>query len=126
MVRSSRSRWEEQRWCEEIDSLTFSPDSRRVAYVALWSNGEWFLVLDGEEQGSYPCIDSIAFTPDSQHVAHVAYREGRRYFVGNGVEYEQWDLSLGAQFLHQPSAYDRVFAPDGKRVAFVSGRRGDQ
>jgi hypothetical protein len=67
--------------CENIYGLTFSPDSKRAAYVAQ-SGGRW-LVVCGEAKS--PGFDMIGmaplFTPDSGHVICGGWREKEKRWV---------------------------------------------
>src|SRR3990170_14610 len=53
------------------DLITFSPDSRRFAYVAR-AGTQLFVVVDGAEQGRYDLVISPRFSPDSRRIAYAA------------------------------------------------------
>jgi len=69
---------------DEIGAITFSPDSRHVAYVAI-REGSQMVVLDGSEQRAYDNVGSVVFGPDGRELAYVA-REG-----------DSWRVVLGKQ-----------------------------
>ena len=65
------------------ESLSFSPDSQRIAYVAQrlsaegwgWSAVDlvkWVAVVDGKASLPYGSVTPPIFSPDSRHVAYAA------------------------------------------------------
>ena len=104
------------------DSLVFSPDSKRVAYLA-GTSGKQILVVDGKEGKAYDETwgvngEHVVFSPDGRRVAYVATSGGKR------VAY--WKDSGGKQFVvvdgKPGQAYDEiasvVFSPDSQHVAY--------
>ena len=62
-------------------SLIFSPDSKRLAYVAA-AGKKQFVVVDGKQGKQYDEIGRIIFdSPDSLH--YIA----RKYLKGSGIYY---------------------------------------
>jgi len=99
------------------DSVHFSPDGQRVAFVGVRS-GQKVLVVDGEESPEHEGIarSATVFSPDSTRTAYVALRENRAkmaVFV-DGVEAAEYD-GIGRDGL--------IFSPDSKRLGFV-GKKG--
>ncbi len=101
---------------DSVGRAIFSPDSRRVAYLAgrqilRWPSGgstERVAVVDGKEGKPYDAILGLKFSPDSQHLAYVA-RTGSLWFgVVDGQEGESYS-DVGAINL----------SPDAKKVAYV-------
>ncbi len=102
----------------ECQSLTFSPDSQRLAYAAE-RLGAWFVVLDGQEYGPYGALGmqperdsfSLAFSPDSQRLAYAVGEAGR------------WSVHVDGQ---ADASYAGIlessitFSPDGSRLAYVA------
>ncbi|HJN87071.1 MAG TPA: WD40 repeat domain-containing protein [Dehalococcoidia bacterium] len=93
--------------------LAFSPNSRRVAYVASqgwlpWSD-HWFVVLDGREQELYNtiAIESLMFAPDSRRVAYVVWAATRR--LGVVVHMRSLVVIDG----EEGSQYNAIPAPSG-------------
>ncbi len=93
----------------------FSPDSRRVAYVAA-RGGKWLVVVDGVEGKEHDGIvaGSPVFSADSKRVAYAARRVAKQLVVVDGVEGKEYD-----------GAANLVFSPDSKRVAYEA-KRGDR
>lgn len=95
------------------DSLSFSPDSRRVAWGAL-RDGNKVVVVDGKE---YPAFNSNAegmpvWSPDSKRFAFFAATDGDRILaVVDGKAGQPWDSVIKESF---------VFSPDSVRFAFVA------
>lgn len=107
----------------------FSPNSKRVAYVAQNSSGQ-FVVIDGQAGKPYDEISvnwdvdggfnifvvqpPILFSPDSQHFAYVAQEQGRLSIVVDGkgqlLPYDQIRLS------------SLSFSPDGAKFGYVAGQ----
>jgi len=77
-------------------SVTFSPDSKRLAYGAQppRSDKGWFLVVDGKEQRIYEDIGPPAFSPDSKLVAYGAGLGDKQFVVLDGKEGKRYDLVL--------------------------------
>ena len=108
---------------EEIINLVFSPDSRRIAYVASRGNN-WLYVVDGEEHGQWddsfnflpkPVTREQVFAPSGERVAYVARPRGKQYVVMNGQEHPRFDEIVNGTL---------VCSPNGKRVAYVGKTKG--
>ncbi len=91
-----------------ITAWTFSPDSKRFAYVERQEQNS--VVLDGKVGLKHDGIDlaSLRFSPDSNHIGYIAdgttvidSKPGRRYELIS----------------------DLVFSPDGKRVGYVASNK---
>ena len=81
-----------------IGSLTFSPDSQRIAYVAhfqergsllklpfvLWQSfaAEKFVVVDGREGKHCGRIDSLNFSPDGRRLDYVTSVVAEKVIAG--------------------------------------------
>jgi hypothetical protein len=111
---------ETKQYCGIVrDTLTFSPDSKHVAYGAClggeWRR-KWGVVVDGVEGKDYEGIgeESLIFSPDSKRMAYAAARGGKGFVVVDGVEREEGG-AIGRGAL--------LFSPDGQRMAYVA-RRG--
>jgi hypothetical protein len=90
--------------------LTFSPDSKRVAYAAINSQ-RWMMVIDGKEGKSFDYINKGAslFSPDSKRVVYEA-RRGKKWTVV--IDEKEGNLS--------DAVASSTFSPDSKRVAYMA------
>ena len=109
------------------NSITFSPDGRRVGYVAKRfgigndaTRPAAVVVLDDKEGRPHAGVvpGSIRFSGDGRRVAYLAERSGpdgavRRCAVVDGVEGKAYDWVREAP----------VFSPDGRHYAYVAQRR---
>lgn len=92
----------------------FSPDSRRVAYMAHPKTGADVMVVDGQPGKTYEDIEFLPriFTPDSTRTCYVAKVGDKQCVVLDGQE---------------DPPYDRIewfprFSPDGAHMAYVAVR----
>jgi hypothetical protein len=97
--------------------VVFSPDSKRVAYLALLG-GEAFVVCDGREGKHYS--ESMAcgqvFSPNSKHLAYVVGNSNEQFVVMDNKEFKKYD---GIQ------ADSLCFSPDSHHLAFIA-RAGER
>ena len=94
----------------------FSPDSRRLAYVARIKR-TWRVVVDGREDKTYDGVleDSLRFSPDSRHYAYAAKRGDKQVLVLNGAEVGTYErVSVGSM----------LFSPESSRLAYGAERKG--
>lgn len=100
--------------------LIFSPDSKRVAYIAAIGNkrlykyidgtGEkMFSVVDGKEGKHYDFVCSTIFSPDSRSLAYLAMKGDKYFIVVDGQEGKQY-YQIGVL----------KFSPDSKRLAYIA------
>jgi hypothetical protein len=94
------------------DSLSFSPDSKRVAWGAL-RDGRKVVVVDGKEFCAYDgsAEGMPVWSPNSKRVAFFASMGGRIAAVVDGKADEGWDTVIKESF---------VFSPDCSRFAFIA------
>lgn len=105
----------------------FSPDSMRLAYIAMRGK-KWHVVVDGKEGNGYDAIGEwfwegfnyMIFSPDSKRIAYKAKRGDKWFVVVDGVEGEEYD-AIGSPL----EGHHIVFSPDGKRVGYKA-KRGDK
>ncbi len=123
--------WSEGYEAVEEDSLTWSSDGERLAYVAALDRHEWSVVVDSVPGKAHPEIDpkSLVFSPDGSRTAYIARKPTKEYFrdgpggkplrrtsrggwtaVVDGVE--------GPEFHWLGSL---TFSPDSRHVAYAAG-----
>jgi dipeptidyl aminopeptidase/acylaminoacyl peptidase len=101
-------------------AITFSPDGRRIAYVAHKGDQE-VVVADGVAGGKYDGIISLVFSRDGQRVAYAGYRGPR---ISLGAAYSCYAVVDGVQGPEYKC--DGVwmsglrFSPDGRRATYVA------
>lgn len=102
---------------EGIDAPEFSPDGRRLAYVAdpecriaddRSRMGPFVLVVDAKKGSKWHGVAQVSWSSDSAHVVAVAEREKGGYC-----------LTLDDKPLAEGARYDGpCFSPDGSRIAY--------
>jgi Tol biopolymer transport system component len=90
----------------------FSPDSRRVAYMAK-RNESWVVVADDEPSKEYDAVSTVGpvFSPDSRHFAFGARRQSQWMMVLNGKECKPYTAV---------SKSPPVFSPNGEHFAYAA------
>lgn len=96
----------------EIEGVQFSPDGRRLAYLATATSGLVFVVVDGEEEGGYPRVEDFRFSADGEHYAYVAWNDENERFV----------VLDGKPGVPMSGIESLTLAPVGGRIAY-EGRR---
>jgi len=96
----------------------FSPDGKRIAYIAFPEpkpSTRLLVVVDGKEGPLYDGIDkrSPLFSPDSRKCVYMAKKGERFVVVVDGVESPEFE-SISAP----------VFSPDGSKLAYFGEREG--
>ncbi|MFH2006122.1 MAG: hypothetical protein ABI333_06015 [bacterium] len=110
-----------------VDALTFSPDSRRLAFPAECQCGRhWFVVLDGREGRCWHGIGEILFSPDSRRLAYAAQRGKKWTVVRDGRPDPAVDAVLRKTLRWSPDSRRLAYAAQlGKtRHVVVDGRVG--
>ena len=77
---------------DAIPQVCFSPDGKRMAYIAVGDAGS-SVILDGVAGKAYEQIDprSLAFSPDGGHIAFSAERGKKWFVVVDGTESRPFD-----------------------------------
>ena len=98
---------------KECADLTFSPDGRGYAYVAI-KNEHFLIVSDGVEGPVYDRVISPQFTPDGSRLVYRARKGGKRFVVVA-------DPKTGKvlkEFPKYERVFETIFTADGKSVAY--------
>jgi hypothetical protein len=91
---------------DKINGLVFSPDGKRVAYMALDGQRQ-LMVVDGHAGEGYAQVAVPVFSPNGKHVAYSAKKGEHMLEVIDGQESAEYE-SVGGP----------IFSPDSKHVAF--------
>lgn len=94
---------------QDVPELVWSPDRRRLAYIAVTEEGAR-AVVEGDKGPLYPGVKKLAFSQDGTRTAYVATTPDGDRCVVDGVP--------GELFPHVGSV---AFGGDGKRVVAVVG-----
>lgn len=135
------------------ESLRFSPDGKRVGFIAVNKTGGnyWVPVVDGKEGAKFdwgtPLVShpgsalglkvagTLVFSPDGKRVAHLAHwakpyktveRSGKNVSVSEG-SVATWALVLDGKvhkFYEEIRPGSVVFSPDGRHVSYVAKSKG--
>jgi hypothetical protein len=75
-------------------TVLFSPDSKRLAYVA-GAGGKQFVVADGKRGPDYESIGrgTPVFSTDGKHVAYAATLNGKQTIVVDGQPGKEYDVA---------------------------------
>jgi len=100
----------------------FSPDGRRVGYIAR-SRERLVAVVDGREMPAYdgPVTWGVVFSPDSQRFAYVAWRNRRMVAVVDGVEGREYDKITTPTFSADSRRWLYAASSGGRWVVVVDG-----
>lgn len=106
------------------DTVSFSPDSKRLAYMAgrrdtARLDGKEvtverrFYVVDGEEMRAYDLLapNAFVFSPDSRRTAYVGVKNNRYVVVIDGIEGREYEDVRLVQF-----------SPDSRKLAYLARR----
>jgi Tol biopolymer transport system component len=96
----------------DVQSVRFSPDGKRLAFVATRGNRS-FAVVDGQENRAYPdVVIGPIFSTDSSRVAYAAWKTDEKLVVVvDGRESNEYD-DIGRDSI--------VFSPQGTHLAFTA------
>ena len=101
---------------EGENSILFSPDRNKVAYIAK-KEGKWFMVVNNQVSEAYDNILlGFHFSPDSKKLAYAAKKEGKWFVVVNGQRGNNYD-EITAPI---------TFSPDSKRLVYGVKKEGKQ
>lgn len=104
-------------------SLTFSPDGKRLAYVAK-ENDTLVFVVDGreQEQKGFNRISSITFSMNSRSVGYIAHRDGVAPYGEKGKV-----VVNGRAGREYHAVNDILFSEDGEHFSYLAANwSGDE
>lgn len=108
--------------------LIFSPDSRRVAFVADTGDPDkQFVIADDQKQQEYPGVTRPSFSPDGQHLAYAAFTKDRASMlvIVDGVERERYDAVVVPP-VHRDDGILEFISLKGERLIKVRVRHTSQ
>lgn len=123
-------------------SVSISPDCKRVAYFAK-AGGKEFAIIDGKESKRYAKIwdnpfpnspyyhlNIPLFSPDSRRIAYVAEENQKKFVVVDGIEgkpyddisewYEPAGVLSARKAMAPPVRSPIIFSPDSKQIAYCA------
>jgi hypothetical protein len=99
--------------CFRIEHLTFSPDGKRVAYLAVLNRAPSKLVIDGVPGPEISELSEILFSADSKHCAALGNqgqaRTGQSYLILDGAQTEIPRPIAGTHLAFAPNGTVTVF-----------------
>ena len=108
---------------------TWSPDSQKIAYHAIWRGGPTVFVMDSDgnnqqkmRDNKFKAFDSSpAWSPIGQKIAFVSTRDGNKEIYVMDADGERPRRLTGNKLVDDYPAW----SPDGQNIAFVSRRDGN-
>lgn len=127
---------EEERNYEDVRNLIFSPDSKRLAYIA-GDGGKEFVVdiivgatEEEEKRKTYNHIKSLFFSPDSQHLVYIATEGGEEFVVKDeeegGKHKEIIDIACSSIKERDLKITYTAKGKEGKKRIVINGTEGEQ
>ncbi|UCF87787.1 MAG: hypothetical protein JSV70_04925, partial [bacterium] len=108
---------------DSVMDVTFSPDSRKLAYVAT-AKKKMFVVVNGEKSVPYEEAGSLVFGPDSGHLAFLASDKKGMLIVVDGVEGKRYDTILKPPTPKGKASRNVLFdGPDSFHYLAVEGKK---
>ncbi len=104
------------------DTLTISPNGKRVAWGSRLNSQE-FMYVDGKSEAGYESLGFPVFSKDSKRFAYIAMKEGSPLTVIDGMESERYAMASEVEFTSdgRTSAYYAELSQ--KQFVVVNGKR---
>lgn len=110
---------------DSVDAPFFSPDSKRVAYVARRAKRQ-FVVVDGQEQKAYDAVGRLTFSPNSKHLSYEAVVNEKCLLILDGQEGKGYDsVKLGPGFSADGARLVAVVAQSNNLIVVINGRESE-
>jgi GYF domain 2 len=114
----------------------FSPDKKRVAYIAELDAGKEAVVIDSVQSPVYDKIGWMAFGPNGHHLAYIAitykpgversWRNNIVTMVDNGKAGPTFDDIASASYKAELDKEAIVFSADGEHLAYIGQKNSNQ
>lgn len=109
-------------------NVVFSPDAKRLAWIAYLGPQRMCVVVDGKPQSEYLQVSDLTFSPDSRRFAYSAtLPDFKRCVVVDGEEGRTYNgIIRYADGVDGSRSFQRSsiqFSPDSKRVAYLAWRQ---
>jgi len=119
----------EEKKYSKVFNLVFSPDSKKLAYVARDKEKGATVVVNGKEGKYYEDASNITFSPDSKQIVYAAQKKEVQYepswspaewiVVINELEGKIYDFVTAQKGI---LTYEKFsFSPDSKQLAYIAG-----
>ncbi|MCD4782860.1 MAG: hypothetical protein K8T10_03405 [Candidatus Eremiobacteraeota bacterium] len=107
-------------------NMTFSPDSKHIAYEAR-SGRKWVMMFDGKSGKIYDDIGPPGFSPDSRHLYYIATEGKKQFLVVDGVEGKKYD-SIDSTPRYSPDSRHIAYSAteNGKQFMVLDGKEGEK
>ena len=105
-----------------IDRLRYSPDGRKLVFVAKVDNKS-VVVFNSKEGNMYDnIIGDVFFSPDSNQMAYVTFNKktNKKIVILNGKGLKEYDDIGGPALRTGSQKINLVFSPDSKHLAYTA------
>lgn len=104
----------------------WSPDGEKIAYVTDTINDPQIHLMNADGSGQEWLVDGNwpTWSPESKRICFTVYPAGAEQLAVINVD-GTGTHRLTGQFLATGSNYEAAWSPDGKKIAFVSGKEDE-